>query len=49
MAGGSNKKSIILGVVGLLLVAFGAVLVFLVPVIMKQQVEKVSGRRSTCM
>ncbi|XP_075689686.1 scavenger receptor class B member 1 isoform X2 [Rhinoderma darwinii] len=36
----TNKKSIILGVIGLLLVAFGAVLVFMVPVIMKQQVEK---------
>ncbi|KAM5192063.1 scavenger receptor class B member 1 isoform 2-T2 [Mantella aurantiaca] len=36
----SNKKSIILGAVGLLLVAFGAVLVFVVPVIMKQEVEK---------
>ncbi|XP_068099973.1 scavenger receptor class B member 1 isoform X2 [Hyperolius riggenbachi] len=36
----NNKKSIILGVIGLLLVAFGAVLVFLVPVIMKQQVQK---------
>ncbi|XP_073532250.1 scavenger receptor class B member 1 isoform X1 [Phyllobates terribilis] len=35
-----GKKSIIFGVVGLLLVALGAVLVFLVPVIMKQQVEK---------
>ncbi|XP_040203294.1 scavenger receptor class B member 1 isoform X1 [Rana temporaria] len=40
MAGPSNKKSIILGVVGLLLVVFGAVLVFIVPVIVKQQVEK---------
>ncbi|XP_072000460.1 scavenger receptor class B member 1 isoform X2 [Engystomops pustulosus] len=40
MANVGNKRSVILGVVGLLLVAFGAVLVFLVPVIMKQQVEK---------
>ncbi|XP_069817061.1 scavenger receptor class B member 1 isoform X2 [Dendropsophus ebraccatus] len=37
---GGSKKSIILGVLGLLMVAFGAVLVFVVPVIMKQQVEK---------
>lgn len=44
MAGPSNKKSIILGVVGLLLVVFGAVLVFIVPVIVKQQVEKVGVR-----
>ncbi|XP_018413132.1 PREDICTED: scavenger receptor class B member 1 [Nanorana parkeri] len=36
----NNKKSIIVGLVGLLLVALGAVLVFIVPVIMKQQVEK---------
>ncbi|KAM3939936.1 scavenger receptor class B member 1 isoform 2-T2 [Leptodactylus fuscus] len=40
MAGGNTKKSIIFGVIGLLLAAFGAILVFLVPVIMKQQVEK---------
>ncbi|XP_056389866.1 scavenger receptor class B member 1 isoform X2 [Hyla sarda] len=40
MAKCGNKKTIILGVVGLLLVAFGVVLVFMVPVIMKQQVEK---------
>ncbi|KAM8961879.1 scavenger receptor class B member 1 [Pelodytes ibericus] len=40
MARKSNKKSIILGVIGLLLVALGTLLVFLVPVIMDQQVEK---------
>ncbi|XP_044131588.1 scavenger receptor class B member 1 isoform X1 [Bufo gargarizans] len=40
MVSGGNKAPIILGVVGLLLVALGALLVFLVPVIMKQQVEK---------
>ncbi|CAH2295738.1 scavenger receptor class B member 1 isoform X1 [Pelobates cultripes] len=40
MAKTSNKKSIILGVIGFLLVAFGTLLVFLVPVIMDQQVEK---------
>ncbi|XP_075033074.1 scavenger receptor class B member 1 isoform X2 [Mixophyes fleayi] len=40
MTAPSNKKSIVLGVVGLLLVAFGVVLVVLVPIIMQQQVEK---------
>ncbi|OCT98363.1 scavenger receptor class B member 1 isoform X1 [Xenopus laevis] len=40
MAGVANKKSIILGVLGVLLVAVGTVLVFLVPIIMEQQVEK---------
>ncbi|KAG9487610.1 scavenger receptor class B member 1 isoform X2 [Eleutherodactylus coqui] len=39
MASGS-KKPIILGALGLLLVVLGAVLVFMVPVIIKQQVEK---------
>ncbi|KAM9329957.1 scavenger receptor class B member 1 [Gastrophryne carolinensis] len=40
MAASTTRKSLILGTVGLLLVAFGVVLVFLVPVIMEQQVEK---------
>ncbi|XP_072271866.1 scavenger receptor class B member 1 isoform X2 [Pyxicephalus adspersus] len=40
MASSNNKKSIILGVVGLLLVVLGAVLVFVVPIVVKQQVEK---------
>ncbi|XP_063820663.1 scavenger receptor class B member 1 isoform X2 [Pseudophryne corroboree] len=40
MTAPSNKRSIVLGVIGLMLVTFGAVLVFLVPVIMRQQVEK---------
>ncbi|XP_040272159.1 scavenger receptor class B member 1 isoform X2 [Bufo bufo] len=40
MVSGGTKAPIILGVVGLLLVALGALLIFLVPVIMKQQVEK---------
>ncbi|KAM4708167.1 scavenger receptor class B member 1 isoform 2-T3 [Discoglossus pictus] len=40
MASPSRKKSIILAVVGFVLVLIGAVLVILVPKIMKQQVEK---------
>uniref|UniRef100_A0A8C5PBP5 Scavenger receptor class B member 1 n=1 Tax=Leptobrachium leishanense TaxID=445787 RepID=A0A8C5PBP5_9ANUR len=40
MTQSTNKKSIILGVIGLVLVAFGTVLVFLVPVIVDQQVEQ---------